>query len=443
MRTPDDESTFPAEEAVAATSAGELEPIFDPVQGLGIAPAPLQHSTPALALSVAVVSLGYLVDVYDLWLFTLYRPEILLSMGVEPSEQLAAGLSIFNWQMCGLLAGGFLFGWLGDRYGRRTGLLLSIGTYGVATLLNASATSLTAFTALRFVSCLGIAGELGLGAALVQELLPIRHRLTGSLSLVFIGLSGALIACFCYEYLSWTNAFVLGGTAGILLLLMRRLIIESARRTLSPVPSLFLTFLSHRAVRRRLFAFVLIGLPLISLFSLVTGFTPELSLALGLSPAISSVEVLVPMQLAYVGGDALASGLSHLVGSRKKIISLFMCISSVGLLGLCLDDSPTATSFLFWSALLGLGSGFWILFLTSCIESFGQNLRGRAASVLPNLVRASPLCIFLAFGWLSPLLGIPYSILALGSVTLLGAAWGLSSIDECFGRPLDFEEPNL
>ncbi|MFZ4098875.1 MAG: MFS transporter [Chlamydiia bacterium] len=439
MRLPDNESILSAEDPPLASSIDISVPPLAVEENSSSG----RPSTLALALSVAIVSIGYLVDVYDLWLFALYRPEILLSIGIEAQDQLSAGLSIFNWQMCGLLAGGFLFGWLGDRYGRRTGLLLSIGTYGIATLLTASATSLTSFAALRFVSCLGIAGELGLGAALVQELLPARHRWTGSLSLVFIGLSGALIACFCHEYFSWTSAFILGGGAGILLLFMRRLIIDSSKQPPSPIPSLLFTFLVHKAVRRRLLAFVLIGLPLISLFSLVTGFTPELSAALGLSPVISSAEVLIPMQLAYVGGDALASGLSHLVGSRKRIISLFLCISAGGLFGLCLDSVPTTTSFLVWSALLGLGSGFWILFLTSCIESFGQNLRGRAASVLPNLVRASPLCIFLAFGWLTPFLGIPYSILVLGSVTLLGAAWGLNSIDECFGRSLDFEEPNL
>jgi len=76
-----------------------------------------------LSLPVIVAALGYFVDIYDLLLFGVVRVPSLQSMGISLE---AAGTSIQDWQMFGLMIGGVLWGVLGDKKGRLSVLFGSI-----------------------------------------------------------------------------------------------------------------------------------------------------------------------------------------------------------------------------------------------------------------------------------------------------------------------------
>ena len=56
---------------------------------------------------VIVASLGYFVDIYDLLVFSIVRTPRLLEIGVKVENVKAIGITIINWQMFGLLIGGF------------------------------------------------------------------------------------------------------------------------------------------------------------------------------------------------------------------------------------------------------------------------------------------------------------------------------------------------
>ena len=64
---------------------------------------------------IAVASLGYFVDVYDLILFGVVRNPSLASLGLNKAQQLTQGLTLFNIQMAGMLIGGILWGVWGDK----------------------------------------------------------------------------------------------------------------------------------------------------------------------------------------------------------------------------------------------------------------------------------------------------------------------------------------
>ncbi|NCW20392.1 MAG: MFS transporter, partial [Gammaproteobacteria bacterium] len=78
--------------------------------------------------------------------------------------------------LVGWAAGGVIFGWVADRYGRRVGLMLTILVYALGTTLCAFATSIEQLALFRALTSLGIGGEWAVGAALVAESVPEQHR---------------------------------------------------------------------------------------------------------------------------------------------------------------------------------------------------------------------------------------------------------------------------
>jgi len=68
-------------------------------------------------IAVIVAALGYFVDIYDLLLFGIIRLPSLRSLGLSDAEVTKSGESILQWQMWGLLIGGFIAGLNCEREG--------------------------------------------------------------------------------------------------------------------------------------------------------------------------------------------------------------------------------------------------------------------------------------------------------------------------------------
>src|SRR5260221_763110 len=91
----------------------------------------------AATAALVVSSLGYFVDIYDLILFSIVRMKSLRAIGVPESKLLDEGIRLINWQMSGMLLGGILWGVLGDKRGRPSGLFRSIGLLSLPHIPNA------------------------------------------------------------------------------------------------------------------------------------------------------------------------------------------------------------------------------------------------------------------------------------------------------------------
>ncbi|HEY1907117.1 MAG TPA: MFS transporter, partial [Myxococcaceae bacterium] len=173
-----------------------------------------------MVLAIAVAALGYFVDVFDILLYGIVRVQSLRDLGVPAAAQLETGVSLLNWQNAGLLIGGVLFGLWGDRSGRRSVLFGSILLYSVANLVNAAVTSVELYRACRFLAGLGLAGELGAGVVLVAELMPTQVRGYGTAIIATFGFCGGLVAPLVGG-LPWRTAYVVGGVAGLVILVLR------------------------------------------------------------------------------------------------------------------------------------------------------------------------------------------------------------------------------
>src|SRR5277367_508296 len=130
----------------------------------------MEKKSPSLFNLVVIVgALGYFVDIYDLLLFSIIRVPSLKSLGLNADEIAKQGLHIINVQMMGLLIGGIIWGVLGDKKGRLKVLFASIILYSLGNIANGFVHTVGQYAIVRFITGLGLAGELGAGITLVSR----------------------------------------------------------------------------------------------------------------------------------------------------------------------------------------------------------------------------------------------------------------------------------
>jgi SHS family lactate transporter-like MFS transporter len=127
--------------------------------------------------------------------------------------------------------GAFIFGLLGDKFGRRVPLMADIIFYSLMELLTALAPNFTVFLILRALFGIGMGGEWGLGASLAMESLPTRARglFSGILQqgYAFGYLLAALVYWIVFPIFGWRGLFVAGALPAVLVLYIRAHVPES------------------------------------------------------------------------------------------------------------------------------------------------------------------------------------------------------------------------
>src|SRR5436309_13924107 len=123
-----------------------------------------------------------LIDGYDIAAIAFAAPSLIRAWGVAP----AALGPVFSAGLFGILFGSALFGWVGDRYGRKAALVGSNLLFGVFTLAAAFASNLEQMFWLRFLAGLGIGGVIPNVVAINAESAP-RH-LRATLAIISVGM---------------------------------------------------------------------------------------------------------------------------------------------------------------------------------------------------------------------------------------------------------------
>jgi MFS transporter, AAHS family, 4-hydroxybenzoate transporter len=115
----------------------------------------------------------------------------------------------------GILLGAPLLGFIGDRYGRKTAIILGSLIYGVSSIAVVGTHNLDQVIALRFITGIGLGGLMPNTIALNSELAPKRLRAT-LITLMFVGITlgssaPGLIAYGLMPRYGWTVLFLIGG----------------------------------------------------------------------------------------------------------------------------------------------------------------------------------------------------------------------------------------
>lgn len=396
--------------------------------------------------AIIIAALGYFVDIYDLILFSIVRVPSLRDLGLTEAEITSQGLWLLNLQMAGMLIGGILFGILGDKKGRLSVLFGSIFLYSLCNLLNGWVQTVEQYAILRFFAGIGLAGELGAGITLVAEMIPKDKRGYGTTIIASVGISGALLAWYMTQLFDWRTAYIIGGGLGFLLLFLRVGVLESSlfqnlkKAHTSVNRGNFLSLFTDRSKLRRFVCGIAIGMPLWYTVGILITLSPEFAKALS---AIEPVDAGKSVFFCYAGlvvGDIIAGLLSQYFKNRKKIILGFLMATSIVIAVYFSLHGLTANQFYTLAFLVGVGCGYWVLFVTVAAEQFGTNLRATVATSTPNFVRGSLVLISLVFTSLKPSFGIIIAGFITGAITMTLSFISLYFIDETFHKDLDFVE---
>jgi putative MFS transporter len=183
------------------------------------------------ALLVALAAgLGYGFDAYAVNIFGMLGPTLAHDLNISVQMIGLIG-SIF---LVGYTIGTIGFGFLADRIGRRDALGWSIILYGLTTALGGLSTNLYIFTGLRFLTGVGGAGELAVGAPYTAEMWPKRVRALGTGGIMFsLYSAGYIFAAICVLFIvprfGWQWAFGFAIVPAVLVFALRRMVQESVR----------------------------------------------------------------------------------------------------------------------------------------------------------------------------------------------------------------------
>lgn len=162
---------------------------------------------------------GWLLDAFDFFLVTF----CLTAIAHEFHKTDAQIAFVITMTLAFRPVGGFVFGLIADRYGRRLPLMINIGVFAVAEILTGLAPSYTALIIVRALFGVVMGGNWGVGASLAMEGAPKAKRgiLSGLLQEGYA--AGNVLAAICYfclfDRIGWRPLFFIGSFPAVLLVL--------------------------------------------------------------------------------------------------------------------------------------------------------------------------------------------------------------------------------
>jgi MFS transporter, AAHS family, 4-hydroxybenzoate transporter len=341
---------------------------------------------------VAICGLIQMCDGYDVGSIGWSVPSLTHAWHVAPSAFALA----FLWSNIGVMAGALVAGPIGDRFGRKPLLMMSLVVFGLASLASAVSPSLDFLAGTRFFTGAGIAGGFAGTVALTGDYTP-QHLRARMIMLTFTGaplggfVGGQAVALLLHEGFGWQSIFVIGGVFPLVLLAIAALWLPESPRLLAVRASLTPR---HHALLRRL------------------AIAPSPEHAHAIDVARSN-----PIRMLFGDGYALQTILLWII-FFCSLLDLFLFIfwlpEVLHLTGMTPAGAVFATS------LYPLGGILAVLYLGWAIDHFGAH-RALAAHFAVGIV-------FIA---MIALVTMPYvallAVVLLSGVTVLGSQTGLNA----------------
>jgi MFS transporter, AAHS family, 4-hydroxybenzoate transporter len=333
-----------------------------------------------------------MIDGYDIAGIAFAAPRLIAEWHVAPKE-LGLVLSASN---IGVLFGSQIFGWIGDRYGRKTALILSNVLFGVFTFAAAYASNLTEMSRLRFIAGLGIGGVIPNVVAINTESAP--RKIRAVLAIIAVGtvpVGGAIagfVSAALVPHYGWQIIFTIGGVVPVLIAIaamfglpesIKHMVLHESQRgklmaaigtispgTTIPANACFVIEDEKQSPSNPIYLFreglavitpltwLMFALNLMGYFFLIS-WTPTLMGAAKVPPATAALAGAA----LQVGGTVGALLLCWWVQKQRflAITILFMVaipvVGSIGYAGLSSSAALLAATFLAGAIVLGIQSG--------------------------------------------------------------------------------------
>jgi MFS family permease len=183
---------------------------------------------PAARRALIAAALGWMLDSFDVMLYALVLASLMPEL--DMSRTVAGVLGSAT--LLASAAGGLLFGFVADRYGRTRALMASVLIYSIFTAACGFAHTVAQLAVFRVLLGIGMGGEWASGAALVSETWPTEHRgkaLGFMQSAWAIGYAAAaLVTGLVLPRWGWRAVFFVGILPALFTLWVRRHVEEPA-----------------------------------------------------------------------------------------------------------------------------------------------------------------------------------------------------------------------
>lgn len=201
------------------------------ISALDDVPIRFQHVALLLVMALAVT-----IDVMKPTTLAFVAPGVAREYGLEAAHH---HLPVTWLPLCGItgtVLGSFMWGWIGDRIGRRASIMYA-GILFISTSICGAMPGFQWNLVMCFLMGIGAGGMLPIAFALIAETIPARHRgwlivlIGGDIAGAYVitsWLAGALTPEF-----SWRILWLIGLPTGLVLILLNRWIPESPRYLLA------------------------------------------------------------------------------------------------------------------------------------------------------------------------------------------------------------------
>jgi MFS family permease len=290
----------------------------------------------------------------------------------------------------------FLWGPIGDRFGRVRTLALTILCYSLFTFLGAVATNVWELAAFRLLAGLGIGGEWVLGGILVAEEWPEERRKTGAGMMhtgYYFGIFLAAIANYTIgAHYGWRAMFAVGGTPALVVGLIRRGVHEpekwqraaaKAQPLMAPLAMLFAPHLRRRTILNATYLLIsMTGLWAGSVYvpSSVTYLAGRAGYDAVRAAQLASWATML-LSAATIVGCVLVPPIAERIGRRATLALYFalMFVAITGGFGWAFYLGENALPWFFaWLVVLGLGGANFCMYTLWLPEQYPTECRASA-----------------------------------------------------------------
>ena len=383
---------------------------------------------------------AWIFDFYDLILYSFLLVPIARELHLSATDSsLALGTSLLM-----TAAGGIIFGFVGDRYGRKPTIVTTVAIYGIGTLLCAVSHSLTELIIYRSITGLGMGGGWAPGQSLIAESVPAEYRARYAAYVQ----TGAPLGILLAAAISGNLTPVVGWRATFALSALPALFVVIALIRYLPESDVWLrTRDDGRSGRVDLAALkphrhVIVLLFLTLLFSseaywfTYTWMPGYLEMKRGLS-ALGVSHLVIVMQIGGVLGYAIFGLLADRFG-RRPMYSLFAILMAMGMLPPTIlwheaGGVPGLIALAMFT--IGFGTGLWSGVAPMISEMLPTRVRNTALGLLLNISRGFQFFTPIFIAAMGARFGFAPT-LALGAVFSVAGATLVWTLPETRGREI-------
>ncbi len=408
-----------------------MEPVADiqpPEPGVPGNPRELlMNQRAAGAIHLRIVALAFaawIFDFYDLILYSFLLVPVAHELHLTPEQSsIALGTSLLMTAL-----GGVIFGFLGDRFGRKSMIATTVAIYGVGTALCGFSQTLTQLIVFRSITGLGMGGGWAPGQSLVAESVPAERRARYAAYVQTGAPLGVLLAAAAGGYLApaigWRLTFMVSAipavfvVAAVLKWMPESDVWQRTRTVLNRGVDLR-AILVHKRIFVLLFVVVLLNSE--AYWFMYTWMPGYLELKRGLTAAGAS-RLMMEMQVGGVLGYLTFGRVADRFGRRPAFCAYGMLMAAGTIPPTILWSSARAVPGLILAAMFtaGFGTGIWAGVAPMIAELLPTRIRNTSLGLLLNVTRG--------FQFFTPIL-----IAALGARFGFGATLSLGAVFSTLG----------